>query len=71
MNQLTVRIDKTIAIIFFTVSSTSSRISSALSALKSDFVLAYSNPYVARWSLWWALAMCGNFQVILIDWRTV
>ena len=40
-----------------------SSISMALSALKSDFILAYSNGYVAKWSLWWALAMCGNFQV--------
>lgn len=30
-----------------------------------DFRHAYcgGNGYVLKWSLWWALAMCGNFQV--------
>ena len=23
----------------------------------------FSNTYVLKWSLWWALGMCGNFQV--------
>ena len=28
-----------------------------------DFRSAFSNPYVLKWSVWWALGMCGNFQV--------
>ena len=31
--------------------------------IKRDFVMAFRSPYVFKWSLWWALAMCGNFQV--------
>lgn len=28
-----------------------------------DFKLAYSNKYLLKWSVWWAFATCGNFQV--------
>ena len=28
-----------------------------------DFVLCYSNKKLLRWSLWWAFATCGEFQV--------
>ncbi|XP_023340838.1 thiamine transporter 1 [Eurytemora carolleeae] len=28
-----------------------------------DFVKSFSNPYILKWSLWWALGTCGNFQV--------
>ena len=28
-----------------------------------DFVLCYSNKELLRWSLWWAFATCGEFQV--------
>ena len=31
--------------------------------IRRDFVMAFRSPYVFKWSLWWALAMCGNFQV--------
>jgi len=31
--------------------------------LYTDFIAAYSNPYVLKWSLWWALGTCGYFQV--------
>ena len=32
--------------------------------VKYDFVIAFcKNTYVLKWSLWWALGMCGNFQV--------
>lgn len=29
-----------------------------------DFTSSYSNPYMLKWSLWWAFAMCGYFQVL-------
>ena len=34
-----------------------------ISRIKTDFLMAFRSPYVLKWSLWWALAMCGNFQV--------
>ena len=36
----------------------------ALLLVKRDFVNSFSNLYILKWSLWWALATCGNFQVI-------
>ena len=35
----------------------------ALSLVIRDFRDYFSNTYVLKWSLWWALGMCGNFQV--------
>jgi len=35
----------------------------AFSFVKKDFVSSFSNIYILKWSIWWALAMCGNFQV--------
>lgn len=35
----------------------------ALSLVIRDFRDYSSNTYVLKWSLWWALGMCGNFQV--------
>jgi thiamine transporter 2/3 len=32
--------------------------------LVSDFKEAYSNVYVLKWSLWWAIAMAGHLQVV-------
>lgn len=29
----------------------------------NDFVDAFSNAYVIKWSLWWAFAQCGYLQV--------
>jgi len=29
-----------------------------------DFTSAYSTAYMLKWSLWWAFAMCGYFQVL-------
>ena len=40
------------------------RLSSALRLVKEDFSLSFRSPYVVKWSLWWALATCGNFQVL-------
>ena len=35
----------------------------ATSLLYRDFKDAFTKPYILKWSIWWALAMCGNFQV--------
>ena len=32
--------------------------------IRNDFLDSFGNPYVVKWSLWWALGMCGNFQAI-------
>lgn len=32
--------------------------------LWEDFVKAYTNGHVVKWSLWWAFATCGYLQVI-------
>ena len=33
--------------------------------VRGDFVRSFSNLVILKWSVWWALAMCGNFQVKL------
>ena len=33
--------------------------------VRGDFVRSFSDLYILKWSVWWALAMCGNFQVKL------
>ena len=33
--------------------------------LWGDFVRSFSDLVILKWSVWWALAMCGNFQVKL------
>jgi len=35
----------------------------AFNFVKKDFVTSFSNVYILKWSIWWALGMCGNFQV--------
>ena len=35
----------------------------SLLRIRQDFKDSFGNPYVVKWSLWWALGMCGNFQV--------
>ncbi|KAJ1527995.1 hypothetical protein ONE63_007923 [Megalurothrips usitatus] len=35
----------------------------ALKAMSHDFLFAYRNIQVLKWSLWWALATCGYLQV--------
>jgi len=37
--------------------------SRAATLLSRDFLAAFTNKSVVKWSVWWALAMCGNFQV--------
>jgi len=39
------------------------RLRKAYPILWKDFKSAYRNPYILKWSLWWALAMAGNLQV--------
>lgn len=38
--------------------------SEAITILWEDFKYAYTNPYVIKWSFWWALATCGYMQVM-------
>lgn len=41
----------------------SQKLSSVGKRLFNDFKMAYTNTYVLKWSLWWALALCGFFFV--------
>ena len=34
-----------------------------MASMFHDFLLSYSNKELLRWSLWWAFATCGEFQV--------
>ena len=36
----------------------------AYSFLWKDFLKAYTNSHIAKWSLWWASATCGYIQII-------
>jgi len=35
----------------------------AITLISKDFLSAFTSPYILKWSVWWALAMCGNYQV--------
>jgi len=37
--------------------------SNAFRLVLRDFNDAFRKPYILKWSIWWALGMCGNFQV--------
>lgn len=37
--------------------------SMAFAQLKNQIKTSYSNPSVIKWSIWWAIAMCGYLQV--------
>jgi thiamine transporter 2/3 len=37
---------------------------SVLRLLWKDFITAFSDNYTLKWSLWWAFATCGFFQVV-------
>jgi len=39
------------------------RVRRAYRMLWYDFVKAFSNPYVVKWSIWWAIASAGFLQV--------
>ena len=39
------------------------KVQKAEKMIRMDFRNAFSKPYILKWSFWWALAMCGNFQV--------
>lgn len=40
------------------------RIQRAYPVLWKDFVHAFTNPYVLRWSLWWVIAQALHLQVL-------
>ena len=45
-----------------------------LKKIWSEFKMIYSDSFIVKWSLWWALATCGFFQVgnyIQTLWATV
>ncbi|KAJ3652559.1 hypothetical protein Zmor_018513 [Zophobas morio] len=41
----------------------SKKAKSAFKLMKSHFINAYTNIYVLKWSIWWALSTCGYVQV--------
>ncbi|CAL8104091.1 unnamed protein product [Orchesella dallaii] len=40
------------------------RLSRAYRLLWADFTTAYSNPYIVKWSVWWAISSAGFLQII-------
>lgn len=40
------------------------KIKNAYALLWKDFLQAYTNYRVAKWSIWWAMATCGYLQII-------
>ena len=46
-------------------SDNENKIKKALVILGYNFKTSFSQGSVFRWSLWWALGMCGNYQVII------
>ncbi|PSN41002.1 Thiamine transporter 2 [Blattella germanica] len=50
------------------------RLKNAHYYLWKDFMSAYTNPYVLKWSFWWALATCGFLQClnyIQLIWQSI
>ncbi|XP_046742650.1 thiamine transporter 2-like isoform X2 [Diprion similis] len=45
-------------------SSLTTKVKNAYYLLWNDFLSAYSNFYVLKWSIWWSFATCGYTQVI-------
>ena len=41
----------------------STSLRNSLLRISKDFKNSFGDVYVVKWSLWWALGMCGNFQV--------
>lgn len=39
----------------------------AFAQLSNQFKTSYSNPVVIKWSIWWAIAMCGYLQVNILS----
>lgn len=39
----------------------------AFAQLSNQFKTSYSNPVVIKWSIWWAIAMCGYLQVMALS----
>ena len=46
-------------------SDNENKIKKALVILGYNFKTSFSQGSVFRWSLWWALGMCGNYQVCI------
>ncbi|XP_046669329.1 folate transporter 1-like isoform X2 [Homalodisca vitripennis] len=49
-------------------------LSYAAQHLWSDFTAAFTNAYVVKWAVWWALSTCGYWQVlyyIQLLWQTI
>ena len=46
-------------------SDNENKIKKALVILGHNFRTSFSQGSVFRWSLWWALGMCGNYQVCI------
>ena len=44
-------------------SAPSTSLKKSLLRISKDFKDSFGDAYVVKWSLWWALGMCGNFQV--------
>ena len=40
------------------------KVKEAYILLWKDFLQAYSNNHVIKWSIWWAFSTCGYLQVI-------
>jgi len=40
------------------------RVKRAIEVLVEHFKETYSNAYILKWSVWWAIAMAGNLQVV-------
>lgn len=40
------------------------KIKKAYHMLWKDFLIAYKNPQVIKWSVWWAAATCGYYQIL-------
>ena len=44
-------------------SAPSTSLRKSLLRVRKDFMDSFGDAYIVKWSLWWALGMCGNFQV--------
>lgn len=40
------------------------KVRQAYMLLWKDFLLAYSNSHVVKWSMWWSFSTCGYLQII-------
>ena len=52
-------------------SNNENKIKKALVILGYNFKTSFSQGSVFRWSLWWALGMCGNYQVCIKNYNVL